>query len=115
MPKEPNLSVDDKDIVDRVLCKKEAADWWVCRAPIPSEDFVKMINILFKMPRKQVMDYYAYNWKDSRIKLKPTVLSTKPVPTQEVIANVPTNHRDNAIIKFLDQRTLFRMTILTQM
>jgi len=54
VPEEYYLNVDDKHISVRVICKKTAIDWWFSRAPMPDNDFLSMIEILFKMPRQQV-------------------------------------------------------------
>lgn len=54
VPEEYYLNVDDKHISVRVICKKTVIDWWVSRAPMPDNDFLSMIEILFKMPRQQV-------------------------------------------------------------
>lgn len=101
VPETLYLNFDDKHIAGRVLCKKEAVDWWVDKAPMPKDDFLGMIDILFQIPRSQVEDYYCLNWKQAGIKFRPTVLSRRAVPTQQVICHVPAHQRDNAIIQVL--------------
>lgn len=58
----------DHHLYDRIICKKEAVNWWIENAELPSESTLEIINLLYALPRKMPSEYYNINWKDSRIK-----------------------------------------------
>jgi len=59
--------VKDSRIHDRVLCKKEAVDWWVCQSNLPDKPTVDLINLIFKPHYKEVTKYYDMEWPIIRV------------------------------------------------
>ncbi|CAH0562840.1 unnamed protein product [Brassicogethes aeneus] len=60
--------VEDAHIHGRILCKKEAIDWWISNSELPSKEVVKTIDIFYDLPRKEVKDYYSIKWENTRVK-----------------------------------------------
>nr|QED21505.1 PB2 [Lestrade virus] len=59
--------VRDMHHASRILCKKEAIDWWVDESPLPDDSIKAVIDILFRMPREEVKKYYSIEWQSIRI------------------------------------------------
>lgn len=53
---------------ERTLARMDAIDWWVTQAPLPSTEYQNLIDVLYSFPRKEVKDYMAINWKDTRVR-----------------------------------------------
>nr|AVR52568.1 PB2 [Photinus pyralis orthomyxo-like virus 1] len=94
--------VDDSHRHNRVLCKKEAVDWWVSASPVPEPDTVALINILFEQPRKEVKDYYSMRWGDTRVRFGRPNLERSSVSTKKPVIEV-----DRSIRKTLLKTALF--------
>lgn len=73
---------EDKHTHGRILCKKEAINWWVTKSRVPDENIVQAIRILYGPLEKEVEAYFSINWRDARIKFGQPVIERRYVPTQ---------------------------------
>lgn len=79
----------------RILCKKEAIDWWVSRSPLPSQDAMKVINILFKQPRLEAQSFYNIEFKT--VRLGPVNVERKTIQTRNPLINAEKTTREQII------------------
>lgn len=86
---------------DRILCKKEAVDWWVEEAPLPTEEQMKVIDVLYKFPRKEVSDYFGIDWRNGSLRYAPVMMSKEVVKTKAPLANIPKNIQKHLILQTL--------------
>uniref|UniRef100_A0AAT9J9Q7 Polymerase PB2 n=1 Tax=Blattella germanica orthomyxovirus 1 TaxID=3133491 RepID=A0AAT9J9Q7_9ORTO len=97
----------DEDIIadtrkhDRVLCKKEAIDWWIDNAEVPKEGLLGVINTLYKEPREQVRLYLKIDWSKTELRFGPPVIERRLVPTRDVPHFIPHNLREPLLKEIL--------------
>lgn len=89
---------EDKHTHGRVLCKKEAVDWWVAESRIPSENVQAAIRVLYDQCTKEVERYFSIKWEDAKIKFGPPIIERKYVRTKAPIFEVPKSIQ-NSLIK----------------
>nr|QRW42567.1 MAG: polymerase PB2 [Astopletus virus] len=95
------LGGPDSHQYGRTLCKIEALQWYSDHAPPPTDETKAAVDILFKAKRKEVRDHYAKDWEHSIIRYGAVLLVRKPVPTQEVVFEVPPGQRHDYLIAAL--------------
>lgn len=96
-----NSGVNDMHSHGRVLCKKEAIEWWINESKVPDQDTKEIINILYASSRKNVKDYYNIDWPNSKIKWGPQVMERRLVRTRVPIIEIPKYLREDAIKEIL--------------
>lgn len=89
---------EDKHTHGRVLCKKEALDWWVEESQVPDDNLRRAIDLLYKQPREEVKRYYSIDWHSAAIKFGPPVIERKFVRTKEPSFELP-RHLQKTILK----------------
>jgi len=89
---------EDKHTHGRILCKKEAIDWWVERSDIPSKEVQASIDILYRQSKEEVDRYYGIDWSESRIKYGPPVIERRYVKTKTPLFEIPSSIQ-NSLIK----------------
>nr|QMP82396.1 polymerase PB2 [Coleopteran orthomyxo-related virus OKIAV158] len=90
---------------NRILCKKEAIEWWIENSNLPSDKTIKVIDILFQTPRKDVEAYYNVEWKSVRIGTVNTERKLISTRTPLIKADKPT--REKAV-----ERLFFPLTTI---
>lgn len=92
---------DDTHYHGRVLCKKEAVDWWITNSTIPDEDTIESISILTASTKKDVSLYNSINWSESRIQWGPPNLERRRISTKNPLAKVDPTIREQVIMQTL--------------
>nr|QMP82116.1 polymerase PB2 [Hymenopteran orthomyxo-related virus OKIAV173] len=85
----------------RILCKKEAIEWWITKSEVPTKETQDVIDILMKQHRKEVSDYYSMNWLKASIKWGQPNLERRRVNTREPLVQIDPTIRDQAIMQAL--------------
>lgn len=93
----PPKPIDDVHRHDRVLCKKEAVDFWAGASPLPSEDETEAIDIIYKPFRDEVKMYYDINWDLTFVKYGPPNFERRIVNTRDPSVKVDRRIRDNLV------------------
>nr|QMP82327.1 polymerase PB2 [Coleopteran orthomyxo-related virus OKIAV184] len=88
---------EDMHISGRILCKKEAVDWWIEEAVLPNEDTKRVVQILYESHEKAVELFFSINWRLCRIKWGKPVLERRMVKTRIPLLAIPKHLREDVI------------------
>lgn len=79
----------------------DAIDWWVTQAPLPSPEHQNLIDELYSFLRKEVKDYMAINWKDTRVRFGWVLMNKEVVSTRAPTIKVPRHLQESMILQAL--------------
>nr|QPL15313.1 polymerase PB2 [Hymenopteran orthomyxo-related virus OKIAV175] len=96
-----NQSIEDTHFHGRILCKKEAIEWWIGKSEEPKKDTLDVINILLKQHRKEVSSYYDIPWQSVHIQWGTPNLERRRVSTRTPLIQIDPSIRDQAIMQVL--------------
>lgn len=88
IPKQFTCNTSDNHNISRVLCKKEAVDWWVIHAPFLSPEQIQVIDALYDLHRREAQSYFCVNWKEGTIRFAPELETKQVVNARNSIAKI---------------------------
>nr|QPZ88430.1 putative polymerase PB2 [Soybean thrips quaranja-like virus 1] len=94
-------SKEDMHYHGRILCKKEAIDWWVDYSPDLTEGQKHAIDILMEGHRDEVKSYYSIDWSQGRIEWSKPNIERRRVPTRSVLLHVDPKLREQLVAQTL--------------
>nr|QMP82275.1 polymerase PB2 [Coleopteran orthomyxo-related virus OKIAV179] len=108
----PTNDREDNHSHGRTRCKLEAIDWWIENSGSPSDDAVRVNNILREPLRREASRYFSINWKGSSIKWGQTITERRMVKTFSPLIDIPPNLRESAVKEVMfSEYTLPSMTL----
>nr|APG77866.1 polymerase PB2 [Beihai orthomyxo-like virus 1] len=92
---------DDSRKRGMIRCKKETVDYYIETAELPTEQQMKMINVLYKQPRRIALNYHLINWDQCRVRISDMLFDRSVINTRKPIIDIPKNQRKSVITELL--------------
>nr|QRW42440.1 MAG: polymerase PB2 [Wuhan Mosquito Virus 6] len=90
----------------RVVCKKEAIDWFIDNSEVPAEELKSAIDVIYRTQRRMAEDYYRHDWERAHVKYGPHVMRRETVCMNKVIIDIPLPLRVPTLIAALFPNTV---------
>lgn len=101
----PGRSGEDAHNHKLVLAKSEAIQWWMSQSEVPTEDNIKVSDILLKDSREECNKFYKINWGSSSIKWGQPVMERRVVRTKSPVFEVHQSLREPLLREILFPET----------
>jgi hypothetical protein len=80
----------------RVLCKKEAIEWWMDKSEMPTQELINVIDILYRHHRGETEKYYSSDW-NTGVRFGITNVERRVVNTNDPIITADRRTREKLV------------------
>lgn len=95
------IAKQDNHHRDRALASLDVVDWWIEKAPLPNKEQLAVIDTLYKLPRRDVKNYFDANWASGTLTFAPVLLSKQVVSTRAPLVNIPKQLQESVVLQTL--------------
>lgn len=112
IPSQYLAGISDHHNHNNILCKKETVSWWAQHSPMPDENQIRTIDLLYKKHRDETKEYFSINWHNAVIKFGKMVMTKQITTTHRYpLQMFQENSENNSYYRHCYQNTLYHIEI----